>query len=194
MDPDPPLVTDIRAVRAVITELPEEGHVTPTKEVSFSESSWIQHVLEGCHPRIAVLDIWAEAEMVLPAAIASGVSYIGCTTTPPSCTAGGADVQFVSDVSLNTMPYDCVLSVLTQSKWAMSFCYAALRAWVSLNAGGLMVLVMRPAVYEHIHRMMPISHYNVAAPDGKRHMYVWRKPITLKAGTRRYKKNTASPR
>jgi hypothetical protein len=140
--------------------------------------SWIEQLLLGCHPRVAVLDIWAEAGLVSTAAAALEIPYIGYTT-------GLVDLKM--DAPFSETPYDCVLSLLTQSKRAMSFCFSAMRAWSFLNAGGNMVLVMRSAVYEHAKRFMPIPLRILPAPDGKRNIYIWKKPIAKSlGGTRRH--------
>jgi hypothetical protein len=149
--------------------------------------SWIEQLLHGCHPHVAVLDIWADAGLVAPAAEALGIPYL----------SGGPSLSSVSSLSsLSSLssfpsdPYDCVLSVLTPSRYASTFCCLALRAWTSLNAGGYMVLVMRSAAYEHIKQYLPAHPRVGETPDGKRHVYFWRKPITK--GTRRTPKKPSA--
>lgn len=152
------------------TVIPEEStHSTPTKEVVM-DPPWIERLLYGCHPHVAVLDVWPESGLVAPAAAALGIPYMAGAPTDAA--------------------YDCVMGVLTQSKCAMSFCYGALRAWTSLNAGGYMALAMRPAVYAHAKRFLPPLHRSGAAPDGKRQVYIWRKPLMKR--TRRTPKKTAA--
>lgn len=178
MDPEVQIVQPVRASRTV-----SEEQTTPTKETDLfiPIPSWVERLLHGCHPRVAVLDIWAEAGIVAPAAAALGIPYIGYAKG----LLGAVDLKV--DLSLSETPYDCVVSLLTQSRWAMSFCFSAMRAWSFLVAGGTMVLVMRPAVYEHAKRFLPIPLRCFPAPDGKRQIYVWKKPIAKSlGGTRRH--------
>jgi hypothetical protein len=126
----------------------------------------------GCSPRVAVLDVWASPEVLL-AAKTVGIPYL-CPLDKPE-------------------PYDCVLSILTKKKHALAFCYSALRAWMSLQPGGTMVLVMREEAFVATRRFWPTPPILVkVVGDETRLAYAWRKPIALKAGTRRTAKKTVA--
>ena len=167
MDPDPPLVSDKATTRTVSPhEMNETGTPEKTPSLKWAEPTWAERLLSGCSPRVAVMDVWASAEIEL-AAKTMGILYLG-TSSPKREEAE---------------PYDCVLSLLPKKKHAVAFCYLALRAWASLLPGGHMVLVLKEAVYVAMRRFLPPSPLPVKIEeDGTKLAYVWRKPIYKTVG------------
>jgi len=205
---NPPADAGISALHAFFPEAVSSGSGTPPKFVipSFTPSMsispvWLQSILYGCHVRVGVLDIWAEGGLVLLASMSLGIPYSGCVSEEGDLSSyralktldPTADVTIVSESAPLDKPYDCVMSILTKSKYAKAFCYAALQAWGSLQPGGFMVLVMRPAAFEVMRGMMPIGHREIDAPDEKKRLYIWKKPIHKLLGnkTRRHKASGA---
>jgi len=136
---------------------------TPTlKWVEPPGLAWAEQLLLGCHPRVAVMDVWPSHE-VAAAAKTLGISYIS-----PSSLKSAAEA------------YDCVVSLLPKRKHAMTFCYLALRAWHDMLPGGHMVLMLNEECFAAMKRFLP-PHPRVVCIE-EHNAFIWRKPIAKGLG------------
>jgi len=163
MDPDLP-ATSV-ALRTVSPHA-EQSQSTPEKTPSlkWAEPTWAERLLAGCCPRRGVLDVGASAT-VAAAAKAMGLSY-----------------RVLDSDDVGAEPYDCVVGVLSKTKYIATFCYRALRAWSGLLPGGHMVLVMREEAYAAVRRFLPLHARSMKFDAEAKTAYVWRKPITKMLG------------
>jgi len=163
MDPD--LHATSVALRTVCP--PEQQQSTPEKTptIKWTEPPWAERLLAGCCPRMGVLDVGASLA-VAAAAKAMGLSY----RVPESEEDVGAE------------PYDCVVSVLSKTKYIAAFCYMSLKAWSCLPSGGHMVLVMREEAFAALRRFLPLHPRSLELDAEAKTAYVWKKPITKMLG------------